>query len=160
MTVVVSFIIVALFVLSFVGLLFPLLPSALALWGGFLLYEFGVKRGELSVSFWIVATVLTLVLFVADIVANQLFVKKYGGSKWGERVAALGVIVGSLIIPPFGIILVPFCLVFVVEAWTKKSVRAAAAVAFSSVLAFLSSTLAKAFIQLFLIVYFLLDVFV
>lgn len=153
-------IIISLFLLSFLGLIFPIIPSVLALWGGFLLFEFGIERHELTTSFWVIAAILTIVIFVADIVANQLFVKKYGGSKTGERVAAIGVIVGSFIMPPFGVILVPFVLVFLVEAIAKNDLRHASVVAFASVLAFLSSTFAKFLIQLFLVIYFILDVFI
>ena len=157
MTFILWTLIIALFVLSFVGLVFPIIPSILVLWGGFLLYTFGIESG-LSTWFWVGAVVLTIVIFVADLVASQFFVKKYGGSKWGERMAAIGVIVGSFVYPPFGIILVPFVLVFVAELISVRNVHHAMMVAIASIFAFLSSTLAKALIQLILIIWFFIEV--
>lgn len=86
--------------------------------------------------------------------------KKYGGSKWGEWAGIIGVIVGAFVIPPFGVILVPFALVLIVELIVFRNMNNALKIAFASFLAFLSGTLAKAFIQTVLIVWFLLDVFV
>ncbi len=102
--------------------------------------------------------VFTVLLFVADIIASQYFVKRYGGSKWGERMAAVGVIIGSFIIPPFGVVIVPFVLVFFTELWSVKDVSHALKVAFASLMAFLSGTLAKGFIQMVMIIWFILEV--
>ena len=150
--------IIALFILSFVGLIFPIVPSVLVLWGGFLLYQFGIDGEPLSIWFWIGASVLTILMLVADLLASQFFVKKYGGSKWGERMAAIGVIIGSFVYPPFGVILVPFILVFVTELISAKNMRHAFMVAIASLFAFLSSTFAKFIVQLLLIVWFVIEV--
>ncbi|MCM3714223.1 DUF456 family protein [Alkalihalobacillus oceani] len=158
MTTLIWILIIVLFLLSFIGLIFPLVPSVLVLWGGFLLYAFALDGEPLSLWFWIGAALLTIVMLVADLIAGQYFVKKYGGSKWGERMAAVGVIVGSFVYPPFGIILVPFALVFVTELLSSKDAKHAGLVAVASFLAFLSSTLAKFIIQLLLIIWFTLEV--
>lgn len=73
-----------LFITSFAGLVFPIIPSILFLWGGFLLYHFGINNDELSVIFWLAMAMFTILIIVADILANSYFVKKYGGSKWGR----------------------------------------------------------------------------
>nr|WP_308807739.1 DUF456 family protein [Alkalicoccobacillus plakortidis] len=89
-----------------------------------------------------------------------MFVKKYGGSKWGEWAGIIGVIFGSFVIPPFGVILVPFALVLIVELIIHRNMNNAFKIAFASFLAFLSGTLAKAVIQTVLIIWFLVEVFV
>ncbi|MDV2886515.1 hypothetical protein BTR22_03760 [Alkalihalophilus pseudofirmus] len=160
MEAVIWILIVALFILSFVGLLFPIVPSVLVLWAGFILYIFFIDGAALSVWFWIGAGVLTVLLFAADLIASQFFVKKYGGSKWSERMAAVGVIVGSFIMPPFGIILVPFALVFIAEFIATKDARQAVLVAIASFFAFLSGTVAKALVQAVLIIWFFIEVFI
>ncbi|WEG16824.1 DUF456 family protein [Alkalihalophilus pseudofirmus] len=160
MEAVIWILIVALFILSFVGLLFPIVPSVLVLWAGFILYIFFIDGAALSVWFWIGAGVLTVLLFAADLIASQFFVKKYGGSKWSERMAAVGVIVGSFIMPPFGIILVPFALVFIAEFIATKDARQAVLVAIASLFAFLSGTVAKALVQAVLIIWFFIEVFI
>ncbi|MBP3952757.1 DUF456 domain-containing protein [Bacillus suaedae] len=147
-----------LFVLSFVGLIFPIIPSILVLWGGFLLYLFGIG-GTLSPWFFIGAGLFTVLILIADLLVNQFFVKKYGGSKWSERVAAVAVIVGSFVYPPFGLLIIPFLAVFITEVIVTKNTKHASLVAVGSVFAFLSSTFAKGFIQLLLIGWFFIEVF-
>ena len=151
-------IIIACFILSFVGLVYPVIPSVLIIWVGVAVYHFGINSNELS---WISLTmllILTLLLFLADYLANLHFVDKAGGSKWGMRVATIGLIVGSFVIPPIGVIIVPFALVLIVEMMQKKSFQESLKVAFATFMAFLSGTLAKVIIQLIMIAVFVLDV--
>ncbi|KAB8137906.1 DUF456 family protein [Gracilibacillus oryzae] len=152
--------IIAAFVLSFVGIIFPIIPSVLVLWIGFLLYQFLLTSENIGWIFWIVTVILTIVLIVSDIIANSYFVKKYGGSKWGERMAAIGVIVGSFIIPPFGIIIVPFVLVFVTEMIQKKGANEALRASIGSLFGFLSGTIAKVIIQIVMIVFFFVAIYI
>ncbi|KGX91338.1 membrane protein [Pontibacillus halophilus JSM 076056 = DSM 19796] len=146
--------IVASFIVSYVGLIFPILPSPLFLWGSILLYHFGINSSNLSVWFWITAIVLTLILFVADIIVNSKMVKQYGGSKWGERVAAIGVIIGSFVIPPFGVIILPFLFVFIVEMVQEQDLQQAWRASVGALLGFLGGTLAKFIIQTLIILLF------
>src|SRR5690625_75623 len=86
-------IIILLFIVSFVGIIFPIIPSPFVLWLGFSLYSIMISMDSLSVIFWIAMAFLTIILIVSDMIANSYFVKKFGGSKWGERSAAVAVIV-------------------------------------------------------------------
>ncbi|QHS22459.1 DUF456 family protein [Virgibacillus sp. MSP4-1] len=154
------FVVMGLFVLSFAGLIFPIIPSVLVIWGGFLVYYFGMNNETLSIYFWIPMIFLTIVLLVADIIVNSHYVKKYGGSKWGERSAAIAVIVGSFIIPPFGIMILPFITVFLVEMIQEKSMEKSFKAAFGSLLGFFGSTFAKIIVQFVMIIWFFLDIFI
>ncbi|TRM11326.1 DUF456 domain-containing protein [Lentibacillus cibarius] len=147
-------IIAVLFIGSFAGIIFPIIPSPLVLWVGFLLYHFVINADELSSWFWTSMAVLTIVLIAADVIANSYFVKKYGGSKWGERGAAVAVIIGSFIIPPFGILIVPFVAVFVIEMIQKKTHSEALRASIGSLIGFLGGAVAKIVIQLVMIVWF------
>ncbi|MFD2627258.1 DUF456 domain-containing protein [Oceanobacillus kapialis] len=151
-------VIAVLFILSFVGIIFPIVPSVLVIWGGFLLYHFVLNNEVLNIVFWIVMVILTVVLIAADIIANSYFVKKYGGSKWGERGAAVAVIIGSFIIPPFGIIIIPFLVVFVIEMIQKRTSQEAFRASLGSLIGFLGGAVAKVVLQLVMIVWFLIVV--
>lgn len=143
---------------SFIGLVYPIIPSVLMIWLGVGIYHFTINPNELS---WISLTMLlllTVLLFLADYLANLHFVEKAGGSVWGKRVATLGLIIGSFFIPPFGVVIVPFALVLIVELIQKKPFKEAIKVAVATLIAFLSGTLAKAVVQLIMIVVFVLDV--
>ncbi|PAV30624.1 hypothetical protein CIL05_05850 [Virgibacillus profundi] len=147
-------VIIALFIISFAGIVFPIIPSVLVLWVGFILYHFVINSDELNFIFWLVMGVFTVVLIVADIIANSYFVKKFGGSKWGERGAAVAVIVGSFIIPPFGILIIPFAVVFIIEMLQKRTTKEAFRASIGSLMGFLGGAFAKVVIQIVMIVWF------
>ncbi|MEF2293689.1 DUF456 domain-containing protein [Virgibacillus dokdonensis] len=152
--IVIWILIIALFVLSFAGIIFPIIPSVFVLWGGFLLYQFALNPNELTLSFWIGMGIITALLVGADIIANSYFVKKYGGSKWGERGAAVAVIIGSFIVPPFGILIVPFLTVFIIELLQQRTVQEAFRASFGSLIGFLGGAVAKIVLQFVMIVWF------
>lgn len=154
------FIIIVLFILSFVGVLFPIIPSVLVLWVGFLLYYFLIDPEALTIFFWVVMVLWTVILIVADLIANSYFVKKFGGSKWGERGAVVAVIVGSFIMPPFGILIIPFLTVLIIELIQRHTMKEAIYAAIGSLIAFLSGALAKVVIQFIMIVWFLVVVLI
>ncbi|ENH96475.1 hypothetical protein J416_10696 [Gracilibacillus halophilus YIM-C55.5] len=148
--------IVVCFVLAFVGVVFPIIPSVLVIWIGFFIYQFLLATSSIGWSFWIAMGILTVIVILADIIANSYFVKKFGGSKKGEWMAALGVIIGSFMMPPVGIIIVPFIFVCVTELLQKKTSDQAIRAAFGSLLGFLGGTFAKIIIQLIMIIWFLI----
>ncbi|MBM7647766.1 uncharacterized protein YqgC (DUF456 family) [Bacillus ectoiniformans] len=160
MSVVIWIGIIILFLLSFAGMVFPIIPSVLVLWGGFALYYFGLSKEELSIVFWLAMGGFTVLIILADILANSYFVKKYGGSKWGEWAATIGVIAGSFIMPPFGILFVPFIAVVLTELVILKDVKKAVVVGFATLVAFLSGTIAKVLIQLLMITWFIAEVLI
>ncbi|MFU0790327.1 MAG: DUF456 domain-containing protein [Virgibacillus proomii] len=150
--------IITLFVLSFVGIIFPIIPSVLVIWGGFLLYQFAINGNELTMTFWIAMGIFTVILIGADVIANSYFVKRYGGSKWGERGAAIAVIVGSFMVPPFGIIIIPFLTVFIIELLQKRTSQEAFHASIGSLFGFLGGAVAKVVIQLIMIVWFFITI--
>lgn len=153
MTVFLTICIIACFIISFLAFIYPIIPGILAVWAGYFIYHFGINGGELTISFWIIQAIFTLFIFVADFIANGYFLKKYGSSKWGERVGMISIIAGSFFFPPFGLIIIPFLAVFITELMHKKRQRR-----FSSRSCycswFLSSTVAKAILQIIMIIIF------
>ncbi|WP_027963605.1 DUF456 domain-containing protein [Halalkalibacillus halophilus] len=147
-------IVVALFIGSYAGIIFPIIPAPLVLWGGFLVYHFAINGDELTWMFWTAMAVLTIIVIVADIIANSYFVKRYGGSKRGEWVAAIGVIVGSFIFPPFGILIVPVVAVFITELMQRRTFDEAVQASIGSFLGFLSGAFAKFIIITMMIIWF------
>ncbi|MBW0765631.1 DUF456 domain-containing protein [Mammaliicoccus fleurettii] len=150
--------IILMFVIAFVGLIKPIIPSVLFLWVGYFIYHFAIDSSKLSWIFWTVMVVLTIFMILSDIIMNSYFVKKFGGSKLGETMAAVGVIIGCFVFPPFGIIIVPFVLVFVTEMIQKNDISAATNASIGSLLGFLTSSIAKALIMLVMVVWFFIDI--
>ncbi|EEM11477.1 hypothetical protein bmyco0003_17440 [Bacillus pseudomycoides] len=154
MTVLLTLCIIACFIVSFIAFIYPIIPGILALWAGYLIYHFGINGGELTISFWILQIIFTIIILVADFIANGYFLKKYGSTKWGERVGMVSIIIGSFFFPPFGLIIIPFLSVFVTEIMHKKTPQEAFMVGIATVVGFLSSTVAKAILQIIMIIIF------
>lgn len=152
-------VIVALFLLGFVGVFLPVLPETIFLWIGFLLYHFFLADPGMGLpaSFWWGMVVLSLLMFGADFLSNLYFVKKYGGSKWATLAVVVGLLLGFAVFPPFGMLFLPFLLVLAVELFLEnKQFDRALKVALGTLVAFLGSTVVKVVIQLVMIVWFFL----
>jgi len=150
--------VIGLFITSFVALVFPALPSVVAIWGGLLIYHFFINPAELTWFFWVLMGVITVALLLADVIAAGWSVKKFGGSKWGERVASITVIIGSFIFPPFGIIILPFIAVLLVEVMQRKTFQASLRSSFGSIVGFLTGSVAEGILQLIMIIWFFIAI--
>jgi uncharacterized protein YqgC (DUF456 family) len=146
------------FVLAFAALVFPILPGALFLALGFVIYGFAFNFEPFSAVFWIVQGLLFVSLFAADYAGNAYGVKRQGGSKaalWGSTI---GLIAGPFLIPiPFaGILIGPFLGAALAEMIIhKKGFKKSAAVGIGSLIGFIGSSLIKAITQAIMIAYFL-----
>ncbi len=153
-------IIIVLFVIAFVGLVYPIIPSLLFIAGGFLVYGFFQGFDSLTIWFWIIEGLFLLLLLGADYATNLLGVKKYGGSKAAVWGSTIGLLVGPFVIPIFGIIIGPFLGAFLAELLVhKKDLKDAFKSGIGSLIGFLSGVLAKGVIQAIMIIYFLFVVF-
>lgn len=147
-------IVIILFALSFIGLIIPIIPSAIPLWIGFIIYHFFIDQTELTFIFWLIMIVLTTILIVSDFLANRFFVNRFGGSKKGEYAAMIGLIFGVFIWPPIGIILVPFIAVLIIELSQTRTLKEAVNSAIGSLIGFLSGMAIKVIVQLLMILIF------
>ncbi|WP_018661494.1 DUF456 domain-containing protein [Heyndrickxia acidiproducens] len=152
-------IIAALIAISFIGLVYPIIPGMLFLFGAYLLYGICFSFAPLHWLFWAVEILLGILLFFADSVTNLWGVKKYGGSKAGIWGSTIGLLVGPFVIPVAGILIGPF-LGAVAGEWLVHRTRLAEAVkiGFGSVIGFLSSIVVKGVIQIIMAVYFFITV--
>ncbi len=152
-------IIILLFIISFIGLVYPIIPSAVFLFGGIILYGLLFSFTPFNWLFWTIQVLLLLLLFIADYVANLIGVKKFGGSKAGIWGSTIGIIVGPFIIPVVGILIGPFLGAIIAElAVNKKEWKQAVRIGVGSVIGFISSVVTKGLIQAFMIGYFLIVV--
>lgn len=148
------------FLSAFVALVMPMIPGILMMWIGFFIYHFAINNNELSWFFWIAMATLTIITLLSDYVLGSRFVKKFGGSKAGELTAAIGIILGSFFFPPFGIIIIPFVAVFIVELLIQQDFKRAMDASIGSLLGFLTSTVAKFIILIIMIIWFIFDIII
>ena len=160
MEVVAWIIISALFVIAFIGLIYPIIPSVLFIVGGFIAYGLFFSFSDLPWWFWLIQILFILLLFGADTVANIVGVKKFGGSKAGMWGSTIGLLVGPFVIPFFGILVGPFLGAVIAELIvSKNSMEKAITVGIGSVVGFITSVITKGSIQLIMIAIFLFTVF-
>src|SRR5699024_12563641 len=108
-------IVIILFALSFIGLLFAIILSVIAIWLVFIIYHFFINDMNLTFVFWLIMIVLTVILIISDFIACKYFVNTYGGSKKGEYDAMDVLIFGVFVLPPVGII--TFTFITVLFGW-------------------------------------------
>lgn len=144
----------SLFIASYIGIFIPIVPSVLIIWLGFLLYQFTIAVKGLPPSFWVMMSILTIALFLADFYANKYFVGKFGGSKWSEWGAIIGVVIGIFVYPPLGMLVIPFIIVLSIELIRKQPLRLASLAAVGALAGFLSGILAKIMMHSVMIIIF------
>src|SRR5699024_11621169 len=96
---------IILFLLCVIGLLFLIIPSVIVIWLWFIIYHFFINDMNLTLVFWLIMIVLTVILIISDFIASKYFVNTYGGSKKGEYAAMVGLIFGAFVLPPVGTII-------------------------------------------------------
>mgnify|MGYP003391590053 FL=1 len=70
-------VIIALFIIAFIGLVYPIIPSVLFIFAGFIVYGLFFSFADLPWWFWVIEVLFTVLLFAADTVANIIGVKKF-----------------------------------------------------------------------------------
>lgn len=144
-----------LMILSFVGLVYPILPSVVFLVGSFLLYGVFFSFEPFSWLFWTVQILFVSLLFGADYMANLIGVKKFGGTKAGVWGSTIGLLLGPFVIPVAGILIGPFLGAVIGEWFVHRSnLKTAVKVGIGSVIGFISSVFTKGFIQVVMAIYF------
>ena len=152
-------VIVVCFILGLAGIVLPILPSVALVWVGVAMYHFFVDAQVLSWVTWATMIFLTAIILIVDQLSNVVVVKRYGASKISTIASLVGAFVGIFVFPPFGVVLVPFFLVFILELLQNRPLDKAFNTAFGTIIAFVGSTFAKGLMQIIMMVAFLIDVF-
>lgn len=149
-------IIIALFIIAFIGLVYPIIPSVLFILGGFIVYGLFFSFSNLPWWFWAIEILFVILLFAADTVSNLVGVKKFGGSKAGMWGSTIGLLIGPFVIPIAGILLGPFIGAVAAELLvTRTTFDQAVKAGIGSLIGFLTSVVTKGIIQVIMIVLFI-----
>ena len=127
-------------IVGLVGCVLPVIPGPPLSWLGLLLVFLTGPEG-MTTTFLIVWLVITVVVTVLDYVAPAWITTKTGGSKAAGRGSFVGLILGLLFFPPWGMILGSFLGALLAEViFEGRNVTDSVAPAFGSFLGFLLST--------------------
>ncbi len=111
------------------GVLVPVLPGPLALFGGVLLIAWAGQFQLVSTPTLVVTGLLAGLMVAADWVAAALGAKAFGASRWAMIGSTVGLLVG-LFLGPLGLLLGPVVGAVVFELWKdpdlQKALRAGA----------------------------------
>lgn len=147
---------IVMFVIAFVGLIYPIIPSVIFILAGFLLYGVIVSFEELTWLFWVIELLFVVLLFGADTVANLVGVKKFGGSQAGMWGSTIGLLIGPFVIPVAGILVGPFLGAIIAElVVTRSGIKQAIRTGIGSVVGFLTSVAVKGVLMGIMIIIFL-----
>jgi len=146
---------IVLFIIAFAGLVYPIIPSAVFLVGGFLLYGWIYTFDGMNLFFWIIQVLFVILLFAADTLSNLVGVKKFGGSKAGMWGSTIGLLFGPFVIPVAGILLGPFLGAVIAELIvSRSSIKQAFKTGVGSLVGFLTSVVTKGFVMAVMIAVF------
>lgn len=152
-------VIVVCFVLGLAGIVLPILPSVALVWVGVAMYHFFIDAQILSWVTWATMVFFTAIILIVDQLSNVVVVKRYGASKISTIASLVGAFVGIFVFPPFGVVLVPFFLVFILELLQNRPLDKAFNIAFGTIIAFVGSTFAKGLMQIIMMAAFFINVF-
>lgn len=143
---------IIMFMIAFIGLVYPIIPSVLFIVGGFLLFGFVNSFDGMNWVFWTVECLFLILLFGADTLANIVGVKKFGGSKAGMWGSTIGLLIGPFVFPVAGILIGPFIGAVVAELLiTRSSLKQSFFTGIGSLVGFLTSVFTKGAIMLVMI---------
>ncbi len=146
-----------LIVAGIIGCVLPVLPGPPISYTGLLLLQFSAKH-PFTVRFLIVYGILTALVAVLDYIIPIYGTKIFQGSKYGIWGSVLGLIIGLIFFPPFGIIIGPVAGAFIREMLSGKKTFNALKAASGTLLGFLAGTAIKLILTIIMAYHFVMNV--
>jgi uncharacterized protein YqgC (DUF456 family) len=150
-------IIIACFIVAYIGTFYPIIPSVVFMVIGYIVYGLFFSFTELTWLFWVIQLLFVVLLFGADMAANAFGVKKFGGTKAGVWGSTIGLLFGPFIIPVAGILIGPFLGAVLAELIvTREGIKQAIKSGIGSLIGFLTSSIVKIIILTVMLVVFIM----
>jgi len=143
------------FIAGLAGALLPVLPGAVLVWVGMLIY--GVMTGfeTLGLVFFIGQGLAVVLVHAVDYLAGVVGVKRYGGSKNAVYGSLIGGILGIFVMGPAGIIFGPFIGAIVGEMLgPQKQLDIAIRSGFGTLVGLIGGSVFKIAIEIVMIIWF------
>jgi uncharacterized protein YqgC (DUF456 family) len=132
-----------LMLVGIVGSILPVIPGTPVSWIGLILLYLAPSI-PFNWPFIIITGVVAIFIYVMDYLIPAMGTKKFGGSKAGAWGTTIGLFVGIIFFPPFGILIGPFLGALLGELlFNKTEGPQALKAAFGSFMGFLASTFIK-----------------
>ena len=96
------------------GCVLPVIPGPPIAFIGMLILHFAGESYAFSTTALVIYGLLAIVVTVIDYIVPVWGTKKFGGTKYGTWGSTIGLIVGAIVFPFFGIVLGPFGLLGII----------------------------------------------
>ena len=134
---------ILLMILGILGSFLPVLPGPITSWFGLLVLHLS-DAVPMNWTFLGITFAIAFVIWLIDYIIPAMGTKRFGGSRYGVIGTMVGLVLGILFFPPFGLIIGPFLGAFVGEMIKdSKDSKKALKAAFGSFIGFLTSTFLK-----------------
>ncbi|HHU68932.1 MAG TPA: DUF456 domain-containing protein [Thermoanaerobacterales bacterium] len=131
---------IILFIVGLLGTILPVLPGAILIYSGMLLYGLMTGFATLNAHFFIMQALVLVLTFLIDFLASAVGTKGFGGSKQSIWGAIIGTILGLIFLGPLGIIVGPFVGAVVTELLQGRLLNQAIHVGFGTLIGILGGT--------------------
>ncbi len=149
---------IILFIAGLLGTLLPILPGAVLVYAGLLLYGFMTQFETLNLYFFIMQAIVLIIIFAADYASSAIGTKLFGGSKQAAIGAIIGTILALIFLGPAGILIGPLVGAIAVELLRGVEFKQALRAGLGTLVGVLGGTLFKLCAEILMIVYFLIKI--
>jgi uncharacterized protein YqgC (DUF456 family) len=149
---------IILFIAGLLGTVLPVLPGAILIYGGMLLYGLMTGFATLDTHFFILQALLLVLTFFIDFLASAVGTRGFGGSKQAVLGAIIGTILGLIFFGPLGIVVGPFLGAVVTELLQGRVLNQAIHIGFGTLIGILGGTFLKICAEVLMIIYFFMQI--
>lgn len=150
---------ILLFILGIIGTFLPVLPGAALIWLGMLLYGFMTGFANLPLEFYVLQGLAVILVMVVDYGAAAWGTKRFGGTRKAALGAALGLLLGLVVLGPAGIIFGPFLGAFLGEIIGGMPAERAWRSSFGALIGLVGGLFLKVGIEAIMIIWFFRNIF-
>ncbi|AGL01540.1 DUF456 domain-containing protein [Desulfoscipio gibsoniae] len=147
------------FIVGLAGSVLPVIPGAILIWLGMLIYGILTQFETLGTVFFIGQAMAAALVYVTDYLAGAYGVKRYSGSKYAVYGCVIGTLLGIIILGPAGIIFGPFAGAVAGELLNQKPLNSALRIGVGTLVGLMGGVIIKLAIQIAMIVWFFWAVF-
>lgn len=144
-------------VLGIIGCVLPVLPGVVFNYAGLLCLYF-TSYADFSLTFLIVWALVVVVVEVLDYFVPIWGTKTFGGGKKGSIGCTIGIVLGLVIFPPYGLLFCPFLGAVIGELLDQKAIKEAFKAGLGAFVGFLAGTILQLIVALIMTFWFVKEV--
>ena len=147
-----------LFVVGLIGTVVPVMPGVILIYSGLMIYGLFTGFSELSVSFFIVQGLATILVLGVDYLATALGAKKFGASTYAIWGAVIGLLTGTIVMGLPGVIFGPFIGAFIGELIKGSDLKKSLFTSMGTLIGLLGGIIIKLTIEALMITWFFMSI--